>query len=97
MTSTQRSLHISLAQEIRLDFPSDDVLHYDASQRGYILVRLYRPEEPISEPISVGKSFSVLISQLDAFIQIVGVASQVSGFRLTHDKLIFEKCRYIHL
>ncbi|KAG1879614.1 hypothetical protein C8R48DRAFT_648028 [Suillus tomentosus] len=71
---------VAVSQEIRLNFPSDDVLHHDASQRGYILVRLYRPEEPISEPISVGKSFSVLISQLDAFIQIVGVASQIHPF-----------------
>ncbi|KAG1813834.1 uncharacterized protein BJ212DRAFT_1482194 [Suillus subaureus] len=72
---------VAVSQDVRLNFPSDEVLHYDASQRGYILVRLHRPEEPVqlTRP-SVAKSFSVLISQLDTFVQIVGVASQIHPF-----------------
>ncbi|KIK42464.1 hypothetical protein CY34DRAFT_141402 [Suillus luteus UH-Slu-Lm8-n1] len=72
---------VAVSHDVRLNFPSDEV-HHDASQRGYILVRLHRPdsEEPVQlARSSVAKSFSVLISQLDTFVQIVGVASQASG------------------
>jgi hypothetical protein len=68
-----------IAQDVRLNFPSAEVLHNDAPQQGYILVRLHRPEEHVQlARSSVAKSFSVLISQLDTFVQIVGAASQVS-------------------
>ncbi|KAG1747702.1 hypothetical protein EDB19DRAFT_282546 [Suillus lakei] len=72
---------VAASQEVRLNFPSDEALHHDASRRGYILVRLHRPEEPVQlARSSVTKSLSVLISQLDTFVQIVGVASQIHPF-----------------
>ncbi|KAG2342057.1 hypothetical protein BDR05DRAFT_424914 [Suillus weaverae] len=78
----QQYLDSLLSQyDVRLNFPSDEVLYYDASQRGYILVRLHRPEEPVQlARSSVGKSFSVLISQLDTLVQFVSVASQLHPF-----------------
>lgn len=71
-----------VAQDVRLDFPSDEALHHDISKSGYILVRLHRPES-LEEPVqqtrtSVEQSLSALVSQLDKFIQIVDVASLVS-------------------
>ncbi|KAG1871581.1 hypothetical protein F4604DRAFT_1955755 [Suillus subluteus] len=67
--------------EVQLNFPLDEVLQYDASQRGYILVRLHRPEEPVQlARSSVGKSLSVVISQLDTFVRIVDAASQIHPF-----------------
>jgi len=71
-----------VAQDVRLDFPSDEALHHDTPKSGYILVRLYRPES-LKEPVqqtrsSVEQSLSALVSQLDKFIQIVDVASLVS-------------------
>ncbi|KAG2141076.1 hypothetical protein DEU56DRAFT_282652 [Suillus clintonianus] len=72
---------VAASQDVRLDFPSDEAPHHDASQRGYMLVRLHKPEEPVQlSRSSVAKSFSVLISQLDTLVQIVGVASQIHPF-----------------
>ncbi|KAG2357448.1 hypothetical protein BDR07DRAFT_1612520 [Suillus spraguei] len=72
---------VAVSQDVRLNFPSDEVLLHDATQRGYILVRLHKPEEPVQlARSSVAKSFSVLISRLDTFVQIVGVASQIHPF-----------------
>ncbi|KAG2107852.1 hypothetical protein BD769DRAFT_1500468 [Suillus cothurnatus] len=80
---------VAVSQDVRLNFPSAEVLHNDASQQGYILVRLHRPEEHVQlARSSVAKSFSVLISQLDTFVQIVGAASQIARNQLDRDKRI---------
>ncbi|KAG0706667.1 hypothetical protein DFH29DRAFT_136855 [Suillus ampliporus] len=72
---------VAASQDVRLDFPSDEALHHDASQRGYLLVRLHRPGEPVKlASSSADKSFSALISQLDTLVQIVGVVSQIHPF-----------------
>ncbi|KAG1742617.1 uncharacterized protein EDB91DRAFT_1346397 [Suillus paluster] len=72
---------VAASQDVRLDFPLDEALHHDASQRGYILVRVHRPGEPVKlASSSVDQSFSALISQLDTLVQIVSVVSQIHPF-----------------